>query len=169
MKKLIHFFTLIVCSLLFFSSCGVTGSDLDFLNIIYSNSFEGAHDIEYWKGNGSITLVDDTPPRGGQLSALITGDVPYPHSFLRFAIPSNTQLKFEAWAKGKETGGIISLQNITSGDQVELAVTDRGWRIYSSQDYLSAAEGDTIQLALGTNQDTESAMLIDSLNIKSYD
>jgi hypothetical protein len=135
---------------------------------IYFNSFELSTDTAGWRGYGEIQIVHDAPPRGGSLSARVSGGCIIPHACADIPGPqTDSYLVLGCWGKNLALGGGVSLALTRNpGKSIRVSIADTAWISYSSNDTLFCPAGESLHIEMSSGGIVASAMLVDLLEIR---
>jgi hypothetical protein len=134
-------------------------------NLLYRNSFESSSDVAGWAGNGTLEVRNEAPVGGGAWSAYISGGCLYPHSAMMLESPLDGNLSLRVWGKNLGIGGSVALENLDTGLQVFVPVTEKDWRREQSETLLPVGKGDRLQLSMGAGGIVASAMMVTLLEV----
>jgi hypothetical protein len=162
---------LLPATLLIMLSAGCDGlmtPGLDIPGQIYFNSFELSTDTVGWRGYGGLQIVRDAPPRGGSLSARVSGGCIVPHAYADIAgPPEDSYIVLRCWGRNLALGGGVRL-TLTRNPvkSIGVSITDSVWTSYISADTLFCPAGDSLHIEMTSGGIVASAMLVDLLEIR---
>jgi photosystem II stability/assembly factor-like uncharacterized protein len=111
---------------------------------------------------------NDAAPNCGNQSLFISGGCIWPHAWIEFCpYENNGFYRLRCWGKDLQIGGTVSIE--VEGDspreQISIAITNKEWTHYESDQTLYCPAGRRIVLSMGAGGIIPSAMLIDKVEI----
>jgi len=111
---------------------------------------------------------DDAAPDGGNQSLFISGGCVWPHAWVELGpYENNGFYKLRCWGKDLQIAGSVSIE--VEGDsprkQISIAITNKEWTHYESDQTLYCPAGKRIVLSMAAGGIVSSAMLIDKVEI----
>jgi hypothetical protein len=134
---------------------------------VFYSSFEGINDLGQWSGIGLERLRADIPPDGGELSAYISEGIVEPDAYAEVGpFDADLQVRIRCWGKDLFDGGAVTLHpKDDEQTKIEIAVIEKKWTRYDSEQSLLIPKGQKARLVLDTGKAPKAAMLIDNVEV----